>query len=105
MMDLNYVPLCAEWVYSPGDAIATVAVSDQDSNKIYIYDGQGTNRPLRVLDKLHTKPVIIMKVSNCCFLQTSFYIITNHLHLTVQSPFRDLYISGQSWNLGILDES
>lgn len=62
MIKLDFLPLCAEWVYSAGDAISAVAVSSQESNKIYVYDGQGTNTPLRVLENLHTKPVIIMKV-------------------------------------------
>lgn len=63
MIKLDFVPLCAEWVYSDGDAIAAVAVSSQESNKIYIYDGQGTSTPLHVFEKLHTKSVVIMKVS------------------------------------------
>lgn len=63
MIKLDCIPLCAEWIYSAGDAIAAVAVSSQESNKIYIYDGQGTSAPLHVMEKLHTKPVVIMKVS------------------------------------------
>lgn len=63
MIKLDYIPLCAEWIYSAGDAIAAVAVSSQESNKIYIYDGQGISIPLHVMEKLHTKPVVIMKVS------------------------------------------
>lgn len=63
MIKLDCIPLCAEWIYSAGDAIAAVAVSSQESNKIYIYDGQGTSTPLHVMEKLHTKPVVIMKVS------------------------------------------
>lgn len=35
--------------------------SDADSNLIYIYDGQGTNTPLFTLEKLHTKPVVLIK--------------------------------------------
>lgn len=35
--------------------------SDQDSSKIYIYDGQGTNTSLHVLEKLHTKPVCMLR--------------------------------------------
>lgn len=64
MIKLDFVPLCAEWIYSAGDAISAVAVSSQESNKIYIYDGQGTNTPLHIFEKLHTKPVVIMKVSH-----------------------------------------
>jgi len=26
MMRLDYVPLCCEWIHSPGDAIAALAV-------------------------------------------------------------------------------
>jgi len=62
MIKLDFVPLCTEWVYSAGDAISAVAVSSQESNKIYIYDGQGSSTPLHVFEKLHTKPVVIMKV-------------------------------------------
>lgn len=62
MIKLEVVPLCCEWIYSPGDAIPAVAVSAQDSNKIFIYDGQGTGVPLHVFEKLHTKPVVAMKV-------------------------------------------
>ncbi|KAK2587483.1 hypothetical protein KPH14_003187 [Odynerus spinipes] len=61
MIKLEFVPLCAEWVYSAGDAIAAVAVSSQDSNKICIYDAQGTGTPLHVFERLHTKPVVVMK--------------------------------------------
>lgn len=36
--------------------------SDADSNKVYVYDGQGTNTHLHVFEKLHTRPVVIIKV-------------------------------------------
>lgn len=61
MFKLDYVPLTTEWVHSPGDAISTIAVSDQDSPKICIYDAQGTNTPIHVLDKFHTKQVNLIK--------------------------------------------
>lgn len=62
MIKLDYVPLCAEWIHSSGDAIFSLAVSDTDSNKIYVYDGQGSNStPIHIFDKLHSKPVVIMK--------------------------------------------
>ncbi|XP_033218966.1 peptidylprolyl isomerase domain and WD repeat-containing protein 1 [Belonocnema kinseyi] len=61
ILKLEYVPLCAEWIYADGDAISAVAVSDQDSNKIYVYDGLGNSTPLQIFEKLHTKPVISMK--------------------------------------------
>ncbi|PNF14619.1 hypothetical protein B7P43_G12115, partial [Cryptotermes secundus] len=61
MMKLEYVPLCCEWIHCPGDAVAALAVSDADSNKIYVYDGQGVNAHIHVFEKLHTKPVVIIK--------------------------------------------
>ena len=36
--------------------------SDKDSSIIYIYDGRGGSDPLHKLEKLHYKPVIIIKV-------------------------------------------
>lgn len=35
--------------------------SDADSPKIAIYHAQGSNEPLHVLERLHTKPVTTMK--------------------------------------------
>lgn len=32
-----------------------------DTPHIYVYDGQGTNVPLHVIDKMHSKPVCIIK--------------------------------------------
>lgn len=61
MMRLNYSPLCAEWVHGLGDAICALAVGDAASNAVYVYDGRGTNEPLHVFQKLHTKPVAIIK--------------------------------------------
>lgn len=65
MIKLDYVPLCAEWIHSSGDAIFSLAVSDTDSNKIYVYDGQGSSStPIHIFDKLHSKPVVIMKYNS-----------------------------------------
>lgn len=68
MMQLGFVPECVEWIYSAGDPISAVAVSDQESNKIYIYDGQGSETPIHIFDKLHTKPVVALKVNKRVFL-------------------------------------
>jgi hypothetical protein len=37
--------------------------TDAESNKIYVYDGQGLNTHIHVFKKLHTKPVVIVKVN------------------------------------------
>lgn len=61
MIKLDFTPLTVECIHHLGDAIPTVAVSDQDSSRIFVYDCKGT--PLHVLEKLHTKPVVLIKVS------------------------------------------
>ncbi|XP_064088885.1 peptidylprolyl isomerase domain and WD repeat-containing protein 1-like isoform X3 [Macrobrachium nipponense] len=61
MMKLHFVPNTAEWIHPVSDPLHTVAVSDAESPKIFIFDGHGTNEPLHVLDSLHTKPVTIIK--------------------------------------------
>lgn len=61
MMRLDYTPGLVEWIHGPGDAVPTMAVSDADSPKIHVYDGRGTNKPLHVLEKLHSKPVVLIK--------------------------------------------
>lgn len=55
------MPQCAEWIHIPNDAISALAVTDADSPKIAIYDAQGVSTPLHVLEKLHTKPVSVIK--------------------------------------------
>ncbi|XP_074097124.1 peptidylprolyl isomerase domain and WD repeat-containing protein 1 [Cotesia typhae] len=61
IIDLSYEPSCVEWVYSTGDAIPAIAVADQNSSKIYVYNGQETSQILHVFENLHRKPVIVMK--------------------------------------------
>ncbi|XP_067678099.1 peptidylprolyl isomerase domain and WD repeat-containing protein 1-like [Haliotis asinina] len=61
MIKLGYVPLCSGWVYKPGDAISALAVSEKESNTIHIYDGKGNGEPLHSLEKLHFKPVTIIR--------------------------------------------
>lgn len=61
MIKLDFVPQCVEWIHIPNDAISALAVTDADSPKIAIYDAQGVSTPLHVLEKLHTKPVSVIK--------------------------------------------
>lgn len=60
MMKLDYTPGTVEWIHGSGDAIHTLAVTDADSTKIYVYDGRGSSTPLNVLDKIHLKPVTLI---------------------------------------------
>ncbi|KAK9892527.1 hypothetical protein WA026_020512 [Henosepilachna vigintioctopunctata] len=64
MMRLEYVPSVLEWIHSPSDAIHTLAVCDLNTPNIYIYDGQGDGNPLKVLEKMHTKSVTVLKYNS-----------------------------------------
>uniref|UniRef100_A0A182NGS0 peptidylprolyl isomerase n=1 Tax=Anopheles dirus TaxID=7168 RepID=A0A182NGS0_9DIPT len=61
MLKLEYVPYRVEWIHRMGDVISYLAVADQDSPVIRVYDGKGTNTPLHTLEKLHTKPVVMLR--------------------------------------------
>ena len=57
----GYTPHCCTWIHRAGDALATLAVAEADSTKIHVYDGKGPESvPLRTLDKLHMKPVMLL---------------------------------------------
>ncbi|XP_059175917.1 peptidylprolyl isomerase domain and WD repeat-containing protein 1-like [Physella acuta] len=60
MLKLGFYPGCAGWLYKAGDPVSTLAVSEKDTPKIYIYDGRGTSTPLHVLEKLHFAPVVLI---------------------------------------------
>jgi peptidylprolyl isomerase domain and WD repeat-containing protein 1 len=64
MIQLEYKPHSTQWCHSSGDAIPAIAVSDSDSNKIYTYDATADNKPLHVIDRVHTNPVICMKYNS-----------------------------------------
>ncbi|XP_075167285.1 peptidylprolyl isomerase domain and WD repeat-containing protein 1 [Haematobia irritans] len=60
IIKLGYIPGTSCWIHSPGDAVQSLAISDKESNKIHIYDGQGNGDVLHTLDRLHSAPVIAM---------------------------------------------
>lgn len=107
MIKLDFVPLSCEWIYSPGDAISALAVSAQESNKIFVYDGQGTGTPLHVFERLHTKTVVAMKVRkiNINNVSYAFYVtvllnvfIIYSIILFMKHAF--LWIKQAFWNIG-----
>lgn len=61
MIKLKFTPHRAEWIHSPREPIFTIAISDKDSNQIHIFDSKSTDAPLHVLERIHMKPVIVMK--------------------------------------------
>ena len=72
MMKLDFTPRTCCWIHPASDPQPYIAVTDTDSPKIYIFDGHGTNEPVHIIDKLHSKPVIKIAVSRkiiiCFFL-------------------------------------
>ncbi|GAB6022344.1 Peptidylprolyl isomerase domain and WD repeat containing protein 1 [Chamberlinius hualienensis] len=66
MLKLEFIPYCCEWIHTPGDTIAALAVSDVQSSKIYVYDGHGTSTPLQILERLHYQPVCLIKFNPVC---------------------------------------
>lgn len=60
MLKMAFSPLCCGWLYTPGDAIAALAISDKNSSSISVFDGKGSNQPLQVIEKLHYKPVTLI---------------------------------------------
>ena len=67
MFKLDFKPGCVEWCYSTvsktdKDPFPVIAVSDAESNKIYTFEGTGSNlSPLTVLDRIHMAPVARMR--------------------------------------------
>ncbi|XP_055956418.1 peptidylprolyl isomerase domain and WD repeat-containing protein 1 [Patella vulgata] len=61
MLKLGYQPKACAWIFAAGDAIAAMAVSEDGTNNIHVYDGTGTSTPLHTVDKLHYKPVTHIK--------------------------------------------
>jgi len=61
ILAFDYAPEVAAWVHQPGDAIQAVAIAgNTDSPSIRIYDGRGASTPLKVIEKMHMKPVSCM---------------------------------------------
>ncbi|KAG8734112.1 hypothetical protein FRC11_011798 [Ceratobasidium sp. 423] len=60
MLKLDYTPKTACWVHRRGQAQALLAVSDEKSPTIRIYDGRGDGTPLQTIPSLHRSPVHLM---------------------------------------------
>ncbi|QRV92468.1 peptidyl-prolyl cis-trans isomerase, cyclophilin-type protein [Ceratobasidium sp. AG-Ba] len=60
MIKLDYTPKTACWVHRRGQALALLAISDEKSSTIRIYDGRGDGNPLQTIPSLHRSPVHLM---------------------------------------------
>ncbi|OQR79520.1 peptidylprolyl isomerase domain and WD repeat-containing protein 1-like [Tropilaelaps mercedesae] len=61
MLQFDYTPGHCEWIHTKGDAIRVVAVTDQNSNRILLYDGLASGGPLKIQQYLHQSPVVCLK--------------------------------------------
>lgn len=63
IIKFSYKPKTCCWVHHPSDGRFLLAVSDQDSSMIRIYDARGDGTPLAEVDKIHRDSVHVMTVS------------------------------------------
>ncbi|EEP81214.1 peptidyl-prolyl cis-trans isomerase D [Uncinocarpus reesii 1704] len=65
VLNLDFVPGCVCWVHPRGASLPLVAVSNESSNDILIYDGRAENcTPLYTLTSIHRAPVVAMAFNN-----------------------------------------
>ncbi|CAH8433604.1 unnamed protein product [Dicrocoelium dendriticum] len=60
MMKLDFVPYVCCFIHTTRDEVSALAISDQDSPKIYVYDARSKNDLLHTVDRLHLSPVVCM---------------------------------------------
>lgn len=61
VLQLDYVPRCVCWVHKKGSSLPMLAVSEDATPKIHLYDGRGESQePLHTLKSLHRSPVSVM---------------------------------------------
>ncbi|CAJ2513402.1 Uu.00g015210.m01.CDS01 [Anthostomella pinea] len=61
MLPLDYTPICVCWVHKRGASLPLLAVSDESTPLIHIYDGRGENQtPIHSVKGLHRSPVSVM---------------------------------------------
>ncbi|KAG2411935.1 peptidyl-prolyl cis-trans isomerase cypE [Aspergillus terreus] len=58
MLTLDFTPRCVCWVHRRGASLPLLAVTDDDSSTIRVYDGRGENpNPLHTVKTIHRSPV------------------------------------------------
>ncbi|KAJ7250844.1 peptidyl-prolyl cis-trans isomerase [Mycena haematopus] len=64
IIQLGFTPHCCCWVHRRGQAQGLLAVSDETTGVIRLYDGRGGDTPLQTIDSLHRFPVHVMTYSD-----------------------------------------
>jgi len=61
VLQLDYMPRCVCWVHRKGSSLPLLAVSDDATPNIHLYDGRGESQePVHTIKGLHRSPVAIM---------------------------------------------
>lgn len=65
MYTLDFVPRCICWVHPRGASLPLLAVTDESSNTVQVFDGRGENpQPLHTLKSIHRSPVVSLAFNN-----------------------------------------
>ncbi|KIK38998.1 hypothetical protein CY34DRAFT_808818 [Suillus luteus UH-Slu-Lm8-n1] len=64
MIKLGFTPHACCWVHRRGQAQGLLAVSEQGTGTIRLYDGRGNDTPLLTIERLHRFPVHLMAYSD-----------------------------------------
>nr|CAH8871480.1 unnamed protein product [Trichobilharzia regenti] len=60
MLKLNFMPTGCCFIYTPKDEVTALAITDQDSSKIRIFDARSQDELLHIMEKLHEAPIVCL---------------------------------------------
>ena len=60
MLDLHYTPRACCWVHKRGRADSVLAVAEEGTPAIRLYDGKGDGEPLATIDRIHKQPCHVL---------------------------------------------
>jgi peptidylprolyl isomerase domain and WD repeat-containing protein 1 len=65
MLSLDFTPRCVCWVHPRGASLPLLAVTDENSPMIQVFDGRGENTtPLNTVKSIHRSPVAAIAFNN-----------------------------------------
>lgn len=64
IIKLGYEPKLCQWIYSAGDAISGLAITQTDSCIIRVYDGKGSSHVLHEKEKLHSANIVVLRYNH-----------------------------------------
>eukprot|EP01100_Stratorugosa_tubuloviscum_P015042 TRINITY_DN8434_c0_g1_i1.p1 TRINITY_DN8434_c0_g1~~TRINITY_DN8434_c0_g1_i1.p1 ORF type:complete len:648 (+),score=233.81 TRINITY_DN8434_c0_g1_i1:37-1944(+) len=87
MIHVNFTPGCCEWIHRPGATKPLVAVSDFDSNKIFIYEPRSeSNVPIQTFT-INEHPVSQMKFNSTFNCIISIDVQGNIEYCSASEPY------------------